>query len=385
MAPETAHTRLSFRVIPLADADNDLIEKWKGLAQRSIEPNPFQDPRFLVTSARLREDARTLKLAIVERGPDVLAILAFSIGAAFARGRVRALTTTGPFMEQTGDLRNPLIGPENPVETWACLLTGLRRMRLPGFLLLDNLPGDGLLSTSLREAMARLRIPRLERARDERAFARRPDGAIDPSALLALDHSSRGRSKKRASVLLALQEALGSELRIVDRSADPEAVEQFLDLEVSGWKGDPGRGGHALRLVGQDRWFAEVADAFRADGKLIVLALTDGRNNIVYMTVGFRAGDGAFGCLDAYDERFSAYSAGSFGRIAEWKYVVSALAAEFFDPNLSSHYAESTRLYPDRRPHETLLLAHGGVLARMIIRLVPTARRARAVLAAVRR
>ncbi|MBW4032531.1 MAG: GNAT family N-acetyltransferase [Acidobacteria bacterium] len=338
-----------------------------------------------MTSARHRKDAQSLQLAIVERGTEVLAVMAFSIGAAFAKGRVRALSTTGPFMDQIGDLRNPLISPDNPVETWQCLLTGVRRFRLPGLLRLDNLPGDGPLSATLREAIAQLQIPILEQAHDERAFARRPQKASEPSPLFTLDHSSSGTRKHRARLLLALQRELGSELRIVDRSADPEAVEQFLDLEASGWKGQAEKGGHALRLVGHDQWFAEVAAAFRADGKLVVLALTDELNNIVYMTVGFKAGDGVFGCLDAYDERFSAYSAGTFGRIAEWKHIVGGLGADFFDPNLSSYYVDSTRLYPDRRPHETLLLAHGGMLARTIIRLVPAVRRARTGLGAARR
>jgi hypothetical protein len=103
------------------------------------------------------------------------------------------------------------------------------------------------------------------------------------------------------------------------------------------------------------------------------------------MTVGFRSGDGIFGGLDAYDEQFAGSSAGTFGRIAEWRYAVSELGAKFFDPNLSSYYATSTRLYPDRRPHVTLLLAHGGLFARGALRAVPAARRARETAGAVKR
>jgi CelD/BcsL family acetyltransferase involved in cellulose biosynthesis len=385
MTRNDASADTTFRVLPLVDVDDRLREAWKRLADRAIEPNPFHDPRFLLTSARVRADARALRLALVERDGELLGLMAFTEELASERWSVRVLSTIGPFLAQLSDLRHPLIDPRDPVKVWETLLLGLRRTRLPGLLQLANFPGDGALATSLTEAVTRLRIPVLERKRDDRAHVWRvPRETESDSHPFDLAFSSANTRKQRARLLRGLEDAVGSALKIEDRSADPAAIEQFLDLEASGWKGDPARGGHALRLIQQDRWFVEVATAFRADDRLMVLALTDAGRRVLYMSVGFRSGDGIFGGLDTYDEQFAAHSPGTFGRIAEWKHAISEVGAQFFDPNLSSYYATSTRLYPDRRPHVTLLVAHGGFFARGALRGIPVARRVRETASAVK-
>jgi hypothetical protein len=380
MSPTESQETLSFRMLPLIEVDGDLIEKWKQLADAAVEPNPYHDPRFLIASARQRADAGGLQLALVEGAADLLGVLAFSVTNAFSRTTVRALSSRGPFMDQIGDIRHPLISPSAPIETWMCLLGGLRGSNLPGMLLLENFPGDGPLASSLDEAVARLGIPVLERARDERAVALRVGLDAESTSLFDPAHSSAGSRKQRARALASLEQAVGGGVRMEDRSSDPTAIDEFLDLEAGGWKGDPNRGGRALRLVGHDLWFSAVASAFREDGKLVVLALTDDRADTIYMSVSFRAGAGVVGCLDTFDERFAEFSAGTLGRTAEWKYALSELGAEFFDPNLSSFYTDSTRLYPERRPHVTLLLGHGGMLARATVRAIPRLVRARAAL-----
>jgi CelD/BcsL family acetyltransferase involved in cellulose biosynthesis len=387
MTRNDTRAEMNFRVLPLIDVDDGLLRAWKRLADRAIEPNPFHDPRFLLTSAAVRDDARSLQLALVERDSDLLGLMAFTVEKASQRWSVRAISTVGPFLAQLSDLRHPLIDPGNPVKVWETLLVGLRRTRLPGLLQLENFPGDGPLAESLSAALSHLRIPMLERQRDERAHVWRVPGETVPDSRLTFDlaFSSANTRKQRARLLRGLESAVGSPLTIEDLSSDTDAIEQFLDMEARGWKGDTTRGGHALRLIQQDHWFAEVAGAFRADDRLMVLALTDIDHRVLYMTVGFRSGAGIFGGLDTYDEEFADHSAGTFGRIAEWKYAISELGATFFDPNLSSYYTASTRLYPHRRPHVTLLLAHGGLFARLALRGIPAARRARETANAVRR
>ncbi|NTV38903.1 MAG: GNAT family N-acetyltransferase, partial [Demequinaceae bacterium] len=237
----------------------------------------------------------------------------------------------------------------------------------------------GPLAEALTDALAQLGMPVLERRRDERAFARGVTGRADakgPGDLFSLDHGSSKGERRRASLKRSLEKALGSELTVDDRGHDPAALEQFLDLEASGWKGDASRGGHALRITGDDAWFADVASAFRADGRLTVLTVTGG-GVVVYMGVSLRVGDGMFGCLDAYDERFATYRVGSMGRIAGWRRALSHMQLRFFDPNLGSFYVDSTLLFPHRRPHVTLLVATGGVFSRTLVREIPRLRRLR--------
>lgn len=376
-----------FRLLRLSDVDADLTEKWKRLADHAIEPNPYHDPRFLVTSARHRDDARALRIGVVEHGSDLRALLAFGIEPAVVGNRLRAMSTRGPFMQQVGDLRHPLLARENAVQSWEYLLTGLHDSALPGFLQLENFPGDGPLSSSLYDAARNLRIPVVERERDSRALAHRTDDRLEFAAELCesprpdtasfvTDHSSSSARKRRATLVRRLEEFAGSPLRIEDRASDPGAIEHFLDLEAAGWKGSEAANGRALRITENDRWFADVAAAFQADGKLAVLTLI-GAGPEIYMSVNFKAGDGLFGCLDTYDERFAAFSPGALGRIAEWHRALAEPGVRFFDPNLSSVYAESTRLYPHRRPHVTLLLGTGGIAARTAVGSFPAVRRMR--------
>ena len=52
--------------------------------------------------------------------------------------------------------------------------------------------------------------------------------------------SSRKRRKDLARCRRRLEEELGTEPALRREAADDESIEQFLDLERSGWKGDEG-------------------------------------------------------------------------------------------------------------------------------------------------
>lgn len=375
--------QLRVRVVPIPEVDPSLEERWRRLADEAVEPNPYHDPRFLLTSARHRDDARSLRLAVVEDDEELLAVLAFDVRRSFLRSRVRVASTTGPFLREVGDLRHPLLSPRDPQRTWEALLGGLRGRGMPGFLELANLTDGGPVAMSLLAAVERLRLPFVEIEGDERAHASiddlpatDPSGESDPEAPFVVEHQSAGSRKDHRRRVRALATAAGARLAVTDRGADPAAIRDFLDLEAAGWKGDPARGGHALRTIGADGWFVAVTDAFRADGRLAVCAVTAGSRSL-FLGVGIRAGDGMFAVLDSYDETLAHRGAGRIGRIAEWRSALREPGIRFFDPNLSSVYRESTRLYPQRRRHMTLLLATGGVRARTLLRAVTAARRIR--------
>jgi CelD/BcsL family acetyltransferase involved in cellulose biosynthesis len=361
------------RILRLTEADVGLTEAWKQLSDDAVEPNPFHDPRFLLTSAEHRSDATSISLAVVEGEHRLQAVMAFTTRKGFARLPLSVRSTIGPFMLQLGDLRHPLVGAEDPVRAWHALLTGLRRSRGPGLLELANLPGDGPLAESLTEAIARLGMAVRERERDDRAcaFAHRLSEK-ETQSLLSAEHSSAGTTKKRARHVRQLEAEVGP-LTVTALGADPSAIDRFLHLEAAGWKGDASQAGRALLLTGHDAWFRAVTAAFRADDRLVATALTAGEN-LLYLGIGLRAGAGVFSTLDAYDERYALYSAGAIGRIAECKSAITTPGVDYFDPNLSSVYRDSARLYPHSRPHVTLLIATGGPASRALLRGGPALR-----------
>lgn len=323
-----------------------------------------------------------MQLLFLEDGEDLLLMMPFAVRRDLGGLPVKVLSSRDPFLVLESGWQYPLVDRERAVEALENLFAQIRTQRLPGLLDFSEFPGDGPLAEALLQAAANRRSPVLERQRLEFAFAGRladqdsdtPSYSSDPSTppSFIVKHSSSA-TRKRARQVRALEQMLGGPLRLDDLSDDPAALEQFFTLQAAGWKGDPSRGGHGLRVTSFDQWFREVASNYRADGDLRVYALTGG-GQLVYMCVNLRVAQGIFGYADAYDERFAAHSPGALGRIAALNRTLAEPGIEFFDPNMSAHYVESTRLYPQRRPHVRVLLAPGGLAARAAVRILPTAR-----------
>ncbi len=374
---------MRLRVVELAGIDPADIERWANLRARAVTPYPCLDPRLLVPAARLREDAQGIRLIFVEESSTLLAIMPFVVVRGVGRLPALTLSSRAPFLALESGWQHPLVDADRSVEALTALLTGLVELQLPSLVDFCNFPGDGPLFAALHAAVAQLGLPVVERDRQEAAFARstpalargdQPEATVPAS--FVVPHSAT-RTRKRAKQAKALEKALGAQLEVHDLSSDPEAVEQFIDLQHRGWKGDRSRNGGGLRALGFDRWFTEVTTAYRADGDLTVCSLAAG-GEIVYMGVFLRIGSNSFGYADAYDERFASYSAGTLGRIATLNRTLSDPATSSFDPNMGLQYLDSSQLYPHRQQYVRLLVAAGGGLARAVVHALPAGRRLRA-------
>lgn len=373
------------RVVSLARIDASDVDRWTDLRSRAITPYPFVDPRLLLPAARHRADAKTMQLLFLENEGDLLLLMPFAVRRDLGGLPVRVLTSKDPFLALESGWHYPLVDRERAVDALESLLALMKTRRLPGLLDFTEFPGEGPLTEALLHAAANRNAPILERQRLEFAFAERPTERSSGSPGLAADppHApsfivthSPSLTHKRARQVRALEKAIGGPLRLDDLRDDPDALEQFFALQAAGWKGDPSRGGAGLRVTGFDRWFREVASNFRADGDLRVYALTGG-GQLIYMFVSLKVARGVFGYADAYDERFAVHSAGALGRIAGLNRILAEPGVEFFDPNMSAHYVESTRLYPQRRSHVRVLIAPGRLGARTLVRTLPAARQIR--------
>jgi hypothetical protein len=376
------------RVVSLVGIDASDVDRWTDLRSRAITPYPFVDPRLLLPAARHREDAKSMQLLFLEDGGDLLLVMPFAVRRDLGGLPVKVLSSKEPFLALESGWHYPLVDRERAVEALENLFAQMTTRRFPGLLDLTEFPGDGPLAEALLQAAAHRNSPVLERQRLEFAFAEQladqdndtPASSTDPSAnpSFVVKHSA-STTRKRARQVRALERMVGGPLRLDDLRDDPDALEQFFTLQAAGWKGDPSRGGQGLRVTGYDQWFREVSQNYRADGDLRVYALTGG-GQLIYMFVSLRVAQGIFGYADAYDERFAAHSAGALGRIAGLNRTLAEPGVEFFDPNMSAHYRESTRLYPQRRTHVRVLLAPGGFAARAAVRTLPAARLLRAKL-----
>jgi hypothetical protein len=164
-----------------------------------------------------------------------------------------------------------------------------------------------------------------------------------------------------------LEEHLDAELEVVDRGGDASAVERFLTLEASGWKGRQG-----TALLGRSdhaSYFRAMASGFAAEGRLQVLAL-EASGRTVAMKCNVVAGSTVFYLKTAFDESLSAFSPGA---------VLERAALTCVDGDIDSCTDADNellfRMLPHRRTITTPLVAlRGGSATRAVARALCKAR-----------
>ena len=105
----------------------------------------------------------------------------------------------------------------------------------------------------------------------------------------------------------ALARELGAELEVVDETASAGAVEAFLELERSGWKGQ-----HQTALASDNdhaAFFTSICAALSEQGRLELLCLRAGDRRVA-MKCNIYAGEGGFCFKIAYDEQLARFSPG---------------------------------------------------------------------------
>ena len=284
------------RLLTLEDVTPAVEAAWRDLAQRVAEPNPCNEPDMLLPAMRLLPGGRWVRLLVVSDGDRLDALLPVLV-----LRRWRSRVPVPALVSWTHDfqvLGTPLVDAERAVPTLAALLQASWRARQGAVLLeIEDLGDGGPVAAALDEAAVSLGIRVRRRDRYERAvLARSEEGG-----LVGDDVRERRRRARRG-----LERKAGP-VTSVDRSADPAAVDLFLDMESSGWKGE---GGTAIACdPATTAFFREVCARFGAAGRLEFRSL-DVPAGPVAMEMAVHAGGGAFHLKTAHDERYRAHTPG---------------------------------------------------------------------------
>jgi CelD/BcsL family acetyltransferase involved in cellulose biosynthesis len=279
----------------------DIVDPWRQLAERAIEPNVFYTPDFALAAApALGRDVEAILVWSAER--QLLGLLPFRRSSRRYGMKLPLLVGwTHPF----APLGVPLIDRDMTAEVAAaCLAHIAGDARLPKLLLLPLLPDAGPVARALRAAAE-------SQGGAHRAFGEHQRAALDLAA---------GRSReldevigiKRMRESRRLRRRLGEAGRAEFSVARyPEtiapALQRFLVLESQGWKGAAGT---ALIQRDAHRRFAEAAlGALAGRGKAMVAELgLDGRE--IASVILLRSGDRAWPWKIAYDEGMARFSPG---------------------------------------------------------------------------
>jgi CelD/BcsL family acetyltransferase involved in cellulose biosynthesis len=253
-------------------------------------------------------------------------------------------------------LGTPLVASDRPD---AGLSSALEEMRAGSgrvsFTALEWTPADGSLGEAVQSPSPPRAIPfdRFTRA----TLVRRPRG----------DYlNGRVKSKHRAEfrrLARRLEEELDGQLQVVNRAGDPDAVESFLELERSGWKG---RGATAMAASPDHaEFFRDMTRSFATRGALELLFLeADGKP--VAAQCDLLAGDGHFGFKIAYDERYRRFSPGR-------ELLLRAIerfhetGREWMDSCADPDSSFLNQLFPNRRTLMTSIFPASGALGAAVV------------------
>ena len=329
-------------LIAPAELDDRDLSSWGELAERSSEPNPFHHPDFVLPAARALdrvEDISILRIDAVDGAwTGCLPVIR-------ERGwhslPLRSLAT---WLHPYSLLGSPLLAPDDPDAHRSALVeTMLSEDAVAG---LDWIPDDHAIDGAVE--LSGFERPVLRRQADGDYLGERVKGK----------HRREFRRLARG-----LEEELGGPLELVDRSSEDEAVEGFLKLEASGWKG---RDGTALASVpAHADFFRDVARRFRRRDAFELLTLEAGGRTAA-ARCSLLAGGVGFCFKIAYDEDLSRYSPGRELELRVIDRFHEDPGMRWLDSCAQPGSQVFERLWPDRRRLVTVACTGGGAGARAL-------------------
>lgn len=353
------------RLLPLRDVDPVVAARWAALAARAVEPNAFFEPSVVLPAAGRLEGGADVELLLVEDGGELVLALPVHRPGSFRHVPLPSMRT---WMHPYCFLGTPLLAPEQPVSAWSAALALVGDRRLAPWLALDSVDTSGPVARALRTAALWRGTTPTAFEPSERAVLRRRSS---PDYLVG---RVSGTSRKNLRRLRRhLDTEMGGGLHTVDRAAGDDrtfvdAVEAFLRLEESGWKGRDG--GAFTRRPGHAGFFRDLCRLSRDAGTLQLWSLEAGGVPVA-MKCNLVAGTTAFCFKIAYDERRARFSPGLQLELEMVDLFHADERLDVLDSCAVAGNEMANRVLPDRRPLATYLLPVHGPLGRSAARCMP--------------
>lgn len=297
--PASARDAVAARaLVPLTSIDPG---QWRALAQRTVEPNGYYLPGWelaVSATARGRSSASALP-AFDESSARLIGLMpVISLWRAW-KIPLPALVSAHPY----GTLCSPLIDRDAPIEAATRLLQQAREAGAHA-LVLNDVALDGAAMIALNQVLNRDGLrPRVLSSYIRASLDATQDGdALLREALGARKLKELRRQRHRL-------EANGAVVFEVARGRDEigPALETFLQLEASGWKGK--RGTALIQHAGDATFIRRAVTALAETAQCEIIMLRTGATPVAAGVV-LRHQDRAFFFKLGIDERFARYSPG---------------------------------------------------------------------------
>lgn len=333
-------------LIPIAELSDADLRRWEELAIRASEPNPFFEKDLVLPAAELLA-RRVALLVAIDSGGDWAGAMPVRRGLRWREVPVPAMAA---WRHLYCFLGTPLMAAGAEDAVCAAWLSDGGPGRRP-FLGIDRIGADGPVSAALKKAAEEAGTPVVTYEHYSRATLDRDR-----------EEGSLGVNTKHRRELnrlwRRLSEHLDGELEVRDRAGEDAAIEDFLRIEASGWKG---REGTAFACdPGHAEFFRQICRSLAAAGRLEMLTLGAG-DRIVAMKCNIRAGAGLFAFKIGYDEDLGSYSPG----IHLERFTIENLdeappEVRWVDTCADPDNRMSKRVWPDRRTIEAIAIPAAG-------------------------
>lgn len=291
-APLASGLRIDWR--PLA-ALADVIDEWRALSARALEPNVFYDPAFALAAAPVF--GRDVGAGLIWLGARLVGFFPARITRRRYGLYVPVLVGwTHPY----APLGTPLVAGEVAHEAIAAWLDHLAgNVDMPGLVLLPMVPENGPFATALNAVL---------RTRQHTLFASHQRALLAPGLQRAgyLERAIGGRTRKEWRRQRRRLEDKGAVSMVTTSgNAGPAALEDFFALEAGGWKGRAGTAARDDAKIGE---FMRQAITGLADNARIHRLLVGDR--AVAAAITLRSRDYGWFWKVAYDEAWAQFSPG---------------------------------------------------------------------------
>ncbi len=245
---------------------------WTELAARAAEPNAFYHPAWAIPAAMYADRKGGARALLAWDGPARSRLIAI-LPVVWAWSALKIPFPALVAWDGYAPLRTPLIDRERIDDATRGLLRAAARAGA-GALMVPGLPREDVIAKALRRAIASFGGHAIEFNRHLRA---RLDATQDAEIAISSLGSKKLKELRRQRRRLADSSAVECDF-VTGGAQASAAVEQFLRLEASGWKGSRGT---ALAKKNGDAAFVRAATAaMMAQDAAEVVVLKQGRRPI---------------------------------------------------------------------------------------------------------
>jgi CelD/BcsL family acetyltransferase involved in cellulose biosynthesis len=323
-----------------------IVPAWEELARAALEPNPFYEHWMLLPALKAFSAGQDVRVFLVWSGERLVGLFPLERLARYKGLPVTAFTS---WRHAHCLLGTPLVRADS-ARLYLEALFDCVEASLVEF---SYLPAGEPFHRALAESLDERGLKAIVNRSYSRGLLRKHRATISGKLRRRIAHNERGlRSRGQLTrVVLQPEDDIG------------RWIEDFLQLEASGWKG---RQGSAMACSQTNRlYFTQILEAAFRRGRLLFCGLDlDGRP--IARRCSFTAADGAYTFKITYDEAFAEFSPGV---MLEWDNVGLVDAdpgIQWMDSFSDGDNLTVERMWPDQREMQTLVTgvgAWGGLAA----------------------